>query len=516
MKKTILNLTAMFVLVFSIFLIDHVNADTITAKAPDALPSEDATLSAVLDEPFDFSKITFKSDNGSTITGHNYMRKIILTQTPNPNGATTLEKLGDNWFTVYCLDGNLKFPMYSFTNFDFGVSEDDVKLQQIVMFALANNSNLRNVFLKAKGYSFDPNLTLELNGKTSTELLAEINADTEVEILVKEVKYTNAEMQQVVVTAGDLSGNADDETYTVKVKKSDLAFDKYYAKKLDSTNYNHALWIIEHSYPTLGINESLMMAGASYDTLLSEIKLLYPDETYTDDKWAALVEDYVYSTVQYAIWKANGGIDVAGNKLGDELNGSAELNKLYQYLIKNRDEYNGYDTLTFNNTLTVKNPSGNEIFQNTKEYYVYGPYTVDYDLISIDKVLLSLDGTTNGVTLVNRAGNEISEINPGENFYIKVMKKNKVANVKVKLSTQNALTFKPSTNRGRIYTSYYPLVQNAISGGKITTTDIEKTVDVVFNPKTGSNNIAVLFAITLVAFSLGYLALSIKSKPVEL
>ena len=45
-------------------------------------------------------------------------------------------------------------------------------------------------------------------------------------------------------------------------------------------------------------------------------------------------ENYIYSTVQYAIWNANGGVDANGNKLGDTLKGSTQLNTLYQYLIK--------------------------------------------------------------------------------------------------------------------------------------------------------------------------------------
>ena len=55
-----------------------------------------------------------------------------------------------------------------------------------------------------------------------------------------------------------------------------------------------------------------------------------------------------------------------------------------------------------------------------------------------------------------------------------------------------------------------------MSGGSIETSDINTSFDIVINAKTGVEDVAVLLMVTLVAFSLGYLVLSYKTKPVEL
>lgn len=517
MKKILLSFLTVFIFIGSLTI---VNATT-TAKAPETFPDENDTVQAVLDEQFDFSKISFTSSDGtSTIPGHNYMRKIMITLTPDANGATIADKLGESWFTVYCLDGGLKFPLYSYTNFTFGQNiPDDVKLQQVIMFRLFNDGKYRNAFAKAKGMIIDPQISYELeSGQTATSVLSALDAGNEVTLIVKNVQYIDVlASKTVTISPADLTGNASDTALTLALRKSNMMFDNYYAKTMDDTDYNHALWIIEHSYPTHDLRTSLMLADASYTNLLAEIKALYPSETKTDEEWEKLLEDYVYSTVQYAIWYVNNGIDVNGNKLGKELKGSSELNKLYQYLIKDRNEYEGYSDYQFSNTIGLNKPDPKkEIFSETKEHYVYGPYSIKHNLISLDRVDISIkDIDKNAGGIVDEAGNALTTINPNQNFYIKVAKNAKVANLEVNLATQNALTFFPSTDRGKIYSPYYPLVQNVVSGGKIVSTNITKTVDIVFNPKTGAEDIAILFVISLVAFSLGYLVLVFKNKPVR-
>lgn len=521
MKKIVKVLLVLFALVFCFTFVNAADFKPTTAKAPETLPDTNETVQAVLDEPFDYSKISFSSSDGqATITGRSIMRKIMLTLTPNASGNTIEEKLGDSWFTAYCLDGELKFPLYSYTNFNFSESaSDDLKLQQVMMFALFNNGSFRDAFLKAKGMIMDPTINYQLSAdETSTSVLAAIDAGEEVTVTLNSIVYVDAEtLNTITITPADLTGNASDTTYSLVLKKENMMFDNYYAKLLDNKNYTHALWIIEHSYPTLDIRTSLMMADASYTNLITEIKALHQELSLTDEEWEKLTENYVYSTVQYAIWRVNNSITDGNAKLGNELIGSSELNKLYQYLIKDRSEYEGYYDKQFTNTLDLKKPdSKKEIFSETKDYYVYGPYSVEYSLISLDRVDISIDGlTSDKASLVDESGATLTSITPNQNFYIKVAKNAKIANLKVNLSTQNALTFFPSTNRGRIYTSYYPLVQNVVSGGKIVNTDISKSVDIIFNPKTGVEDIAVLFAITLVAFSIGYLALVFKSKPVK-
>ena len=76
--------------------------------------------------------------------------------------------------------------------------------------------------------------------------------------------------------------------------------------------------------------------------------------------------------------------------------------------------------------------------------------------------------------------------------------------------------FSPTTNRGRIYFPTFTLGQNTISAGKIVHSNIAESFDFPTNAKTGVENIALLLMVTLVAFTLAYLVLSYKQKPVTL
>lgn len=516
-KKLLMSLFVVFACILTFLC--RVNATT--AKAPSVIPGENDTLYAVLDDQFDFSKISFKSatEGGDNIVGHNYMRKIMLTANPVLTGSTKIEKLGDSWFTVYCLDGGLKFPMYSVTNFTFssGMS-DEIKLQAYIMFELFNNIELNDVFKTVSGYTIDPSITYTLNDDTVTSALGKIAAKQEVSLKIQKIDYTNLEGQTKTITAAQLAKTTGATDYDVTIVPADILLDKYTAKKMTGSDYNHALWILEHSYPTLDISTSLTLAGANYDNLVTEIKTLHNGETHTDEEWASLVENYVYSTIQYAIWKVNGGIDLDGVKLGNSLVGSTQLNLLYTYLIIDRSEYTNYSSLQFTNTFELNKPSTkNEIKEETKDYYLYGPYSVKADLISVGDINIEVTNTDKtGISIVDEDGNIITKVTAGQKFFVKCTKTSKTANVSIKLTTTNALTFYPSSNKGRIYYAHYPLTQNVVSGGKIVNIDIEKSFDLVYNPKTGVENIAIIFVVTLIAFSLGYLAISYKNKPVEL
>ena len=50
----------------------------------------------------------------------------------------------------------------------------------------------------------------------------------------------------------------------------------------------------------------------------------------------------------------------------------------------------------------------------------------------------------------------------------------------------------------------------------VSTLELNKTFELVFNPKTGGEDIVALFAISLILFSLVYIGISYKNKPVEL
>ena len=80
--------------------------------------------------------------------------------------------------------------------------------------------------------------------------------------------------------------------------------------------------------------------------------------------------------------------------------------------------------------------------------------------------------------------------------------------------TTDGITYE--SNRGRVYEAYSPLVQNVASGGKATTVPADAELKIDINVHTGLVNIAGLFLMTMVVFSVGYLLLSYTNKKVEL
>lgn len=552
-KRLFLVLTALFIC--CTFMIGYVNAkDTVDARVPAAIPDNNDVLQAVLDKPFDFSLIKFSSTDGGEIAGKTDIKKILLTVTPGEEADIK----GDAWFAVYCLDSSLKYPQFSFVNFgDISGLPESQQVQTYIMFSLFNNAALTEKLSVASGHVIEPMITYTLpEGETDTSILTKIKNNEEVTIKVQKLTYVGS--PNVEITAADLSGTAGATEFDVVIHREDLLLDKYTANPLRTKNYNHAMWIIEHSYPTLGLKETFDYAGADYYAALAEILVLTGNnggkavnvltneikntatcadkdaiagyygvnvadvnETYCSNKINELVEtsrleDYVYSTVQYAIWKANDGLDYNGSQLGNSLIGSEQLNVLYGFLIRNRAEYANYLNQTYTDTVELVKPKAGSEVKEEGEYYVYGPYSVKHDLFSISNITLEFGQNIEGATLVNAAGEEIASININEQFYVKCAKNAKITGVNVVFKSGNATTFYPSANRGRIYYAYYPNTQNVVSGGKLVDIQIEKNFDLVFNPKTGIEDVGVVFFAVIIAFSLGYVALAYKNKPVEL
>jgi len=562
-KKFLMAFLTLFIACIAV-----INVNAKTAKAPSAVPDDGDTLYALLDSSFDFSKITFSNADGTgTIPGKSDMKKIMLTANPVMTGKTEDEVLGDSWFTVYCLDANMKFPMFNVYNFpDYPTTLDtaeaaDKALAYNVMFALFNEIDLYSVFSSVVGEVFSPTSDKiyfeKPDGTTATELLNSLNNGEEITVNVTKIEYDSK-----TLTAADFAKDENAVNYPLTFSKEDIMMSKYTAKSLSSKNYNHSLWIIEHSYPTLDLKSSLKLAGADYDNLVTEIVGLYNGVELTEDQVSELLENYVYATIQYAIWNVNGYLYNGTDTLGDTLNNSIELNNLYQYLIKDRSEYSNYGSLTFGEDLKLNQPTEDKIiFEETKESYTYGPYSVSADFLSVGDINVSIanevknkanknnkeeqnnvstksasvskndlvavasneiaqvsqmTSANNACNIVDKTGNVLTKVLPGQEFYVKCNKSASIANVTININTTGALTFYPTSNRARIYYSHYAAAQNVISGGKIVTKDINLNYDLIFNPKTGVENIAILFVISLIAFSLGYLVLSYKNKPVEL
>lgn len=330
-----------------------------------------------------------------------------------------------------------------------------------------------------------------------------------------------------VFTAAEITGDTSATKIDVSVTPKNVFFDKY-NDAVNDAKYNHALWIAEHSYPTLSLDDALILAGINKNELVAEVKGLFNDENYTDD-WTKMTENYVYFVTQYAIWKSV-GMQFDSKTLGNDIvpeTGTASvtnLDKLYKYYNQDREEYTNYNQKEFTKEITINKPGDDQKPTESGDYYIYGPYSLKYGFISSDDVLVTIeDEDKTGKSITDKDGNEKSgNIASGEDFYIKVKKSAKISGVKIKAATAHAYTFEPNLSSGTsyradIYAGVNPLLRSIVGGGTyVNLGSVSQPMDVVFNPKTGVENVAIVFVITLIAFSLGYLVLNYKNKPVEL
>lgn len=538
MKKNIIKLiTVLFVSILFIFGVDALSVPkNEAARVPSRIPEPGSKLYATVQEAFDFSKIKF-SNGIEELPGYSSMRKIVFSEGFEFDKTNGKFGVKDDWFTAYCLDGRLKYPEDGFYFSQFtGKTDIAAVVKNMVKTALLNQSNsskkmyeLLGQLRGAVGIDVSYEMPLKEDGTKMTDeelgnkMLA--SSTTPMEIEITGVVASNGTSTPIVINAAELNEAAGTTGSTFKLKvsssveDSNIIFNRYTTEALDTTlNYNRALWMIEHSYPTLSLQESLTVAGADYNKLVTEIKAL--DSTATDNNIASLVENYVYSTVQYAVWKVNNGVDYNGKTLGNELIGSEELNKLYKYLIQDKGNgfYANYGQSQYTEDLTIVTPeSKKEIYEETNDVYKYGPYKVNGGFLETGKIYLTVkDADKNGVKLVNKAGDAVSEVNSGEEFFVLTNKKSKIANITIEASAPDAKIFVPTGNRGRIYYANSVTTQNVITGGKIETKAVNANFELLFNPGTGVEDVGMLFIITLIAFTVGYLVLSHKNQPVEL
>ena len=538
MKKNIIKLiTVFFVSMLFVFGVDALSRPVNdAARVPSRIPEPGSKLYATVQDVFDFSKIKFKNGN-EEISGYDSMRKIVFSEGFEFDDQSGIFGVKDDWFTAYCLDGRLKYPENGFYFSQItGNTDVDSVVEDMIKTALLNQSNssqaMYDLLKQARG-----SLGLEVlykkpqksdgtemtNDELGTQMLS--SSETPIEIEIEGLVIVDSIANTIPITAEELNNAAGTTGTTFKisvsssVEDSNIIFNRYTTNSLDTTlNYNRALWMIEHSYPTLSLEDSLTAAGADYDNLKNEISVLHATET--DEEITKLIENYVYSTVQYAIWKVNDGVDYNGKTLGNELVGSEELNKLYKYLIEDKGNtfYATYGNSTYTEELSLVKPNTKkEIYEETNDIYKYGPYKVNGGFLETGKIYLSVkDSDKNGVKLVDKEGNTISELNSGEEFYVLTNKKSKIANVTIEASAPDAKIFTPTGNRGRIYYANSVITQNVITGGKIETKAVNANFELLFNPSTGVENVGMLFIVTLIAFTIGYLVLNHKNQPVEL
>lgn len=553
-KKILFTVLALFVF---LSVTSKVNA-SVAAKAIESeaavMVGKTDKLYAITDTPFaSYSKINFSVDGSETdtIVGKSSMNKIILSVSPEFGtsvfGLTPDKVLGDYWFTAYCLDGSLSYPNFSLYNYNpklyLSLNNESIpatkKIATLAALGMYNNSEFHNALNSVIGYKYmdlsgtgspddkyidytfeDGTLTTAEGAEAKAqELLGKFITGEKITVVVKSLTFRPFDGDDVTKTIADLTGDASKTTYTLTFDAKDVFYDLYTSTALTADKYDHALWIIEHTYPSLSLKDALTAAGANYDLLLQEIKALETGKT--DEEIAALAEEYVYATIQYAIWKAN-GLDFEGKKLGDSIKteGQTQLNTLYKYLIQDRSEYSGYSERSYTKSLTFDKSA--EKVEDKKDYYLYGPYTInDSDgtnkMMSVSDINVEITNSDKtGISIVDESGKVLTSVASGQAFYIKCTKAGKIANVSLKYSATGQGFVRSETNKGKVYYANFPFAQNLLTGGKIETITAEGNEELIYNPKTGVENIAVIFVITLVAFSLGYLVLSYKNQPMSL
>lgn len=549
MKKNILKvMSLLFVALFLFVAGNRVFAklsipNNTKAQRPNPIPEVgDKNLYGTVTETFDFSKLQFSAASGGTdISGKSDLKKIILGKLKNNITSTsglTLDTTFDNWFTAYCLDNTKKYPEYGLLTSTayLNASTDQEKVELIILAAISLDDKVQAA-VRRKGALNGGNLTAiqvvatdgsenfyDLDGTdTATTVVNNTeNLETSVTIHLKKIDYYQG-LTPITVSAADILRDSSATSYDLVFKGKDILLEQYEATNNSISGYDHALWIIEHSYPTLGLRASVEAAKVNYETLQKEICVLeghtYDDATNTCEGFAELedyVENYVYGVVQYAIWKSTS--QGVGLEIGTSVTNSTQLNKLYQYLIRNRSEYRGYSTKTFANKITVVSPkTGKEQYKETSSAYIYGPYTATYDVLEGGNMSVSVtNADKTGITIIDEEGEEISEIENGGSFYIQCKKSANISNVSVSVKLDDASVFNPTKNRGRIYRPLYNIEQNVMSGGEISKMNLEATAELLVNPQTGVENVALLLMVTLVAFTLAYLLLSYKQKPIQL
>lgn len=244
--------------------------------------------------------------------------------------------------------------------------------------------------------------------------------------------------------------------------------------------------------------------------LINEISSL--EDIKSLEEYEYYIDNYLYATTQYAIYKVNNVIP----NLGDTLEGSVELNKLYNYLIKDRKKIDNYDSYEYINKLYLEEPDATmQLYKQTQEDYIYGPYLVETDLLNVNQIKIEIinEDLKDSIKIVDENLNEKSIVHLGEQFFIQTKKEQKVSSAQIKVLTTDATLI---TDKSKKYDSTNNYLTDLVSSSKVTNKKIENTYELYFKPKTKAENVAIVLVITLVAFSLGYLVLNYKSKNMEI
>ena len=524
MNKKVLYLT-MFIGLFFGFMF---TVRALPVKAPTNIPTTGSDVYGIIDgTTFDFSKITFTTSTGGTLVGISDLKKLRLATSYLYDNNNDVD-LNSSWFSAYCLNEDDKYPDTNLAYIMTQTNDAHRTFDRAVVTALREKAytetGIKNLLEPTKHLAF-ASLTLTVPseymngeeidyGRIINALYDDSTNSLSIEVSISSLVYVTISSSPVEnkITGSDLNnavGNTTDgDVYKLALTKDTVLYNKYKVATMPKEN-NGVLWVLEHSYPSLSMDVMFANAGISRDTLLQELTTLEGSESDATSK----LEDYVYATIQYAVWKVADST-VEEVKLGGELQGSTELNKLYKYLIKTRD-YSKYGTQTFENKISVVRPKNkSEIFENKKNSSTikYGPYSFKSSLLGYEKINL----TSTNSKIINASGVELSYVKEDEEFYVLVNKKEVSGEVKITATVSGGYSFEPATNRGRIYYAHDPLVQSVGTGGIIKDAPASTSFTIITSPKTGIESVGTVFILSLIIFSLGYVLITYRNKSYQL
>ena len=246
--------------------------------------------------------------------------------------------------------------------------------------------------------------------------------------------------------------------------------------------HNKMLWVLEHSYPSVSVDEVLKNVGSSLAELKSEIAQRYPSAS--DEELEEKATMAVYTTTQYAIWYHSGVVVAEGNlgdgtpvtfTLGNEmLDGYDSTKALYTYLTMDREEYENYNNRSSGSgtsALAIQKDFTKPVDNSTGDGFLYGPYTVigqqdeNGIVVSGGDMTVSFQNTNITSAQVQDAdGTPLDTVRLYQEFYINVVPADRnYYSLNFTVNADEAL-YVEAGNRGRQYLSSTPGLQTLGSG----------------------------------------------------
>ena len=490
-------------------LVFYVSLTTISASAtyPKSNPTIGKDLYATVDESFDFSKVKF-----GDATGSNGLKKIFLGDF-NSTSAYTLKDA----FTAYCLDASKTYPDRGYQSVSKNKSSwgNEAKVQTLLIATLFNSEfNYKSSELAG----FKQVANISYTGVDEDALITSLDACRTSTNCTLPTNITIKEIGRFIDTSNN-SPLTINQNIDVTLEKS--LYEKYKVEQANTTNvkgYEEAMWIISNTYPMTSIENMLSkIEGVTLDGIKNDIKTL--EGTVSDD----LIDKYIYSIVQYAVWHVTESKDTDGKTISTELSAVdssksvTNLAKLYSYLITEGKKHDIYNPGTIK--INVNKPE-KPIEKETNTDITSGKYSFSTDSSLVKSMVVTIENNEDGkVKLLDSNMKEMTlvngsyELTSGEEFTISVPRKSNITKVTINAYAKGEIYDKSSARK---YSPYLVLNQSFITGRMTTEIDASATLSVDIGPATGVENVAILLVVTLVSFSIGYLVLGYKNKPVEI